>query len=138
MTGTPVMTAFICDDVRREEGNKVSYMGVYGDAILVGQFPSTLAKLCCVMSVFTPANIEPPQSLAFKLMMDEEPVGELTIDATELLRTESANGADERRRVYNAILGLYPFQLKGPGTLRARSYWDGVELKGGSWRVALA
>jgi|HubBroStandDraft_6_1064221.scaffolds.fasta_scaffold1206985_2 hypothetical protein len=36
----------ICDDVRAEQGNKMTIVGYYGQSINVGVFPAVLPKLC--------------------------------------------------------------------------------------------
>ncbi len=41
----------MCDDIRAELGNKNSYIGVYGDQILVRAFPHVFPKLCFAVSV---------------------------------------------------------------------------------------
>jgi hypothetical protein len=38
--------AIICDDIRQEIGNKLTFVGVYQDQIIVPSFPFTFAKLC--------------------------------------------------------------------------------------------
>lgn len=38
----------ICDDVREEIGNKVTFVGVYGPDIFVSQIPFSFPKLCFV------------------------------------------------------------------------------------------
>ena len=38
--------AIICDDIRQEIGNKLTFVGVYQDQIIVPAFPFTFPKLC--------------------------------------------------------------------------------------------
>jgi hypothetical protein len=38
--------AIICDDIRQEIGNKLTFVGVYQDQIIVPAFPYTFPKLC--------------------------------------------------------------------------------------------
>jgi hypothetical protein len=38
--------SIICDDVRFEQGNKLSFMGVYTEGILVSDLPFVMPKLC--------------------------------------------------------------------------------------------
>lgn len=42
--------AIICDDIRQEIGNKVSYIGIYGSDIFVSKLPFTFPKLCFAVS----------------------------------------------------------------------------------------
>lgn len=39
----------LCDDVRKEVGNKYSFMGVYGKKIIVSRIPAVLSKICLVV-----------------------------------------------------------------------------------------
>jgi hypothetical protein len=39
----------LCDDVRNEVGNKLSFMGVYGPELWVGKLPAMMPKLCFVV-----------------------------------------------------------------------------------------
>jgi len=38
--------AIICDDIRQEIGNKLTFVGVYQDQIIVSRLPFTFPKLC--------------------------------------------------------------------------------------------
>jgi hypothetical protein len=38
--------SIICDDIRFEQNNKISLIGVYSDLILVPKLPFTFAKIC--------------------------------------------------------------------------------------------
>ncbi len=39
----------LCDDVRNEVGNKLSFMGVYGPELWVGKVPAMMPHLCFVV-----------------------------------------------------------------------------------------
>jgi len=39
----------LCDDVRNEVGNKLSFMGVYGPELWVGKVPALMPHLCFVV-----------------------------------------------------------------------------------------
>jgi len=139
MSGSRFMTTVMCDDVRREEGNKVSHMGIYGPTLLVPQFPIALAKLCFVMSVNCPASEPPPKSLAFRLLQNDEVLGEIVIpeEALAAAPRQVTADSDSKRLVFGAVLQIFPLQLEGPCKLHARAMCDGEELKGGSWSVDL-
>lgn len=142
MSTNRFMTTVMCDDVRREEGNKLSYMGIYGANLVVKNFPHTLPKLCFVMSVLCPGDEDPPKSLTFRLLNDDETIAELVLPEAALERTRTAaladDGRDSKRIVLGTVIQLFPFQLAGPCTLKARALCDGEELKGGSWPIVKA
>jgi hypothetical protein len=133
------MTTIMCDDVRREEGNKLSYMGIYSSDLLVSGFPVTLPKLCFVMSVICPAREAPPTKLTFRLLRDEEVLAEMSIseDALSNLQqqTSGADSPDNKRLTIGTVIQMFPLQFSGPCVLKARALCDGEELKGGSWTV---
>lgn len=133
------MTTVVCDDVRKEEGNKLSYMGIYGSSILLPAFPFTLAKLCFVMNLMGPGTKKPPRSLVFRLLRDEDLLAEISLPAEALAEAarNAAGGStnDAKRLTLGTVLQLFPLQLAGPCVLRARAICDGQEIKGGAWPV---
>jgi hypothetical protein len=137
--GERFMTALMCDDVRREEGNKLSYIGIYSASLLVTQFPIVLPKLCFVLSLHTRGEDRPPNSVVFKLYSDETLLGELPIAAeqlsshAELMLNRASNEAVQF--VVGAVVQIAPFQIERPCRLKARAIVDGAELKGGAWPV---
>lgn len=42
--------SIICDDIRQEVGNKLSFMGIYGPDIVVPEVPFTFPQLCAAIS----------------------------------------------------------------------------------------
>lgn len=139
MSSNRFMTTVMCDDVRREEGNKVSHMGIYGPTLLVPHFPIALAKLCFVMSVICPASEAPPKSLAFRLLQNDELLGEIVLpeEALAAAPRQVTADSDSKRLVFGAVMQIFPLQLESPCKLSARALCDGEELKGGSWSVDL-
>jgi hypothetical protein len=137
MTETWFMTTVVCDDVRKEEGNKLSYMGIYGANIVVPTFPFTLPKLCFVMSLLGSGDHELPKSLVFRLFKDDDILAELSIppDALTTAKTQFSQARDSTRVAIGTIFQVFPIQFASPCTLRARAIYDGVEVKGGSWPV---
>jgi hypothetical protein len=133
------MTTVLCDDVRPEEGNKLSYMGIYRETLLVPAFPMTLPKLCFVMSVISPASEPLPQSLIFRLFRNEEILSEMSLEMSTIKPpgASTPDDAEGMRRSFGTVLQLFPFQLTEACTLRARAYWGAEEIKGGSWPVRL-
>jgi hypothetical protein len=137
MSSERFMTTVMCDDVRREEGNKLSYMGIYGPTLLVQNFPTALPKLCFVMSVACPAALDPPKSLSFRLFSNDDLLGEVVIPEETLLAVQDHNTDDResKRLVFSTVLQVFPLQFASPCMLKARAVCDGEELKGGSWSV---
>ncbi|MEJ1963700.1 MAG: hypothetical protein WDO56_19930 [Gammaproteobacteria bacterium] len=139
MSATWFMSTVVCDDVRKEEGNKLSYMGVYGNSILLPSFPFTLAKLCFVMTLMGPGTRKAPKSLVFRLFRDEDLLAEISLPAAALSEAARnvAGGStrDSKRLTIGTVLQLFPLQLATPCVLKARAICDGEEIKGGAWPV---
>ena len=136
MTAERFLSAIFCDDVRREEGNKLSYMGVYGTNLLVPDFPIVLPKLCIALQMRTSPS--PPKDVLFKLLRDDELIVERHFTAADLA---SLSGVveDPRERsmqLIATIFQIFPLQLTGPCRFRARAICDGEEFKGGTLAVA--
>jgi hypothetical protein len=133
------MSTVVCDDVRKEEGNKLSYMGIYGNGILVPSFPFTLPKLCFIMSLMGSGSLSPPTSLTFRLLRDEDVLAEVSLPRDALAeaaaRAESETDKDAKRLTLGTVLQIFPLQLAGPCVLKACAICDGEEIKGGSWPV---
>jgi hypothetical protein len=140
MSASWFMSTVVCDDIRREEGNKLSYMGIYGGNIIVPGFPLTLPKLCFVMSVMEVGTQSPPASLTFRVLRDEEVLAEVSLSHEALVggaaHAESQRDRDSKRLTVGTVLQIFPLQLVGPCVLKARAVLDGgEEIKGGSWPV---
>jgi hypothetical protein len=139
MTMSRFMTSIFCDDVRKEEGNKFSYMGVYNGVLFAPAFPLVLPKLCIAMSVHCRGAGQPPNSLVFSLFRDDEILGELPADTTQtakLIRPDVEIGEDQSL-VITAVMQFFPLLINAPCKLKARATCDGEELKGGVLSVEL-
>jgi hypothetical protein len=132
MTAQRHLTATFCDDIRREEGNKLSYMGVYGGNLLVPSFPQVLPKLCIAIRMTTSPS--PPGQLIFRLLKDEEIIAESEIPSDVLTRMPSveSDSSETPMHVVATVFQLFPLDLTGPCKFRARAICDGEEFKGGS------
>ena len=89
------MQSLFCDDIRYEIGNKVSYMGVYGEQLLVPVLPVVLPKLCVAVSVVTPID-RPFQQLTLRLFKNEEILNEMEVpgETLEVPLSSSVKDAD--------------------------------------------
>ena len=134
MSFEPFMWATFCDDVRQEVGNKLSFLGVYGPNLIVQSFPTTLVKLCCVMTVRTPAN-QRPKSVIFKLVKDEEVIFQAELSPSDLKEDSAIFEEKDKGPVVLTIstaAQIIGLPLTQHGFLRARAVVDGKELRGGA------
>jgi hypothetical protein len=131
---SPQLIAIFCDDVRREEGNKLSYMGVYTSVLGVNSFPAVIPRLCFALTARIPADAIPTE-LRFRLIKDEEVIAENVVPPEALSAARSASVNDDQWVQFGTIFQIFPVPLEGPCFLRARAILDGVELKGGSLAI---
>jgi hypothetical protein len=139
MNNSWFMSTVLCDDVRKEEGNKLSYMGIYAANIVLPSFPYTLPKLCFVMSIAACAELELPKSLTFRVLKDEELMAEITLPEEALVaaaeRATGDSARESQRLTIGTVIQLFPVQFTAPCTLKARAICGATELKGGAWPI---
>jgi hypothetical protein len=134
MSDDRFMWTLFCDDVRREVGGKLAYLGIYGINLLVPNYPAHLLKLCAVMTVRTMAA-RPPRSVTFKLLRDEELIYEHAIDPATLKDFVAAvpKGDTKNRHItLGAVAQLVNLTIIERSVIKARAVVDGEELPGGT------
>ncbi len=127
------MYTTFCDDVRQEAGNKLSFMGIYHGVLYVPKFPTSLAKLCFVMSVRTPME-EAFKELKFRLLRDDELIAEATVDLGDTSRPVAVPES-ERWTTVQSVLQIAPMQISGPCFFEARADTESGEIRGGTLEV---
>jgi hypothetical protein len=137
MKNDRVLTAIFCDDIRKEEGNKLSYMGVYTGFLGVASFPTALPRLCVALSLRVSSDMIPSNELCFRLCIDDTVAGEFSVPADALVaaRANVLKITDDRFTQFATIFQTFPVQFPGPCFIRARAICDGEEVKGGSLAV---
>jgi len=128
--------AIFCDDVRREEGNKLSYMGVYQSVLVVRSFPIVLPRLCIALSLRIDRDAIPSE-ICFRLCKDDAVVAESVVpaDALTTAKAEAERISEDRFLSFGTIFQMFPVDLPGQCFLRARAICDGEEIKGGSLAI---
>lgn len=131
----------VCDDIRREAGNKISLMGIYSGSIIIPQFPARLSKLCFALTART-SSTDPFQSLSFKVIKEVdglEPEEMVKVDLTPEMLSKTAAGAlaneDEIFMICGTMMTVSPFELDAPCTLKLRAQTEREELRGGSIKI---
>jgi len=137
-----VQTIF-CDDIRHEVGGKISFIGVYSEALLVPSFPITLPKLCLSIKIITPAE-RPFLKVAIRILKDDEVMAEAALDDAMLAKIVEDAGEvpkdqqQNRVQALQSIMVFSPFQLDRPCLLRVRVDSEEGEHKGLGLRVRAA
>ena len=128
-----------CDDVRREEGNKLSFLGIYATELFLPSFPVQLPKLCFVMTVRVPVERE-LHSLLFRLYRDDELISEAAAAPAALQRPMDLPAGDDAPTwvLVTNVLQMFPIQFTAPCAFRVVAVVDGEEVKAGKLRVKAA
>lgn len=138
MSAESFMTTLVCDDIRREIGNKLSYMGVYQSQLFVPKLPFVLPKLCFVMNVVIHAST-PLNKITFRVLRDEDELmrAEIPIQPEQIQKQAPNLTEDEMAQSATGIFELAQFTIDKPCFLLFRAVANEVELKGGSLRIDL-
>jgi hypothetical protein len=120
----------MCDDIRAEAGSKNSYIGVYGDRILVRAFPYVFPKLCFAISV-RPFDLYRTSAV---LRYGGKNLVELPEKSLSSKGTGKSN-ADGPSLGVNIILGFGPIRIEKEGrgefqiTLNGATFSKKFEIK---------
>ena len=130
------MVAVVCDDIRPEVGNKVSFMGIYGQELVVPSFPATLPKLCAAVYVRTLTS-DPFRRLTVRVQKDDTELGQIEIPQAQLeaLQSQIKDSIEEGYISAAFMCQFSPVTLEQPCALRFRAETERETLKGGSVRV---
>ncbi len=139
--------AIFCDDVRNEQGNKISLMGIYNGEMHLPSLPALLPKLGLSVRVSSPIE-EPVTSVQFRLAstVADGPSFVIDLPAEEIQkargdgvpgRQDSEGGETHRRMELGLVTVLPPFQVSTPMSLSVTVIVDGTEFKAASLRIRL-
>lgn len=123
----PYINAVFCDDVRREEGGKVSLMGIYQSTLTVTGtiLPIVLPKICILVEARSPSD-QRPKKLVVRVMLDEDELarGDFT---EEQLQADPPHGP-HAYTTHGLVFQLQPFAIAKNGILRVRADVDDEEI----------
>ena len=106
----------MCDDVRRELGNKMSLMGVYGEDIILNRLPINLKSLVFVLILEKIAR--PFKKIVVTLKLPKDNPNELTIDAPKKI---------DLKMNMNLAIGFSPVLIKNTGKAKVEFRFDDDE-----------
>ena len=106
------ISVLICDDVREEAGGKRSFMGIYGDNIVVQEMPKLLPQLHVVFLI---DEIKEPFS-KIRLLVN--------MPESKPIKMEFAVPQLEVRKNWQISLGIVPFKIQKEGEGIFEVYFD--------------
>ena len=126
----------VCDDIRQEQGNKLSLIGVYKTDILVDKIPAVLPKLCFQIHVRVPAS-DPIKSLSIEFVGPGESKAELP--AFEGLFKKAKDDLQPDSEILTYILNVVasPFEIASDDSMRVIAIVDGRRLPAGNIRFGI-
>jgi len=133
------VSTIFCDDVRREDGGKLSFMGIYPGNLVVSSFPATISKICIIVTVHTPSEqtFETVKINVFNgdvSIADALMEGESVIEAMNQALKTTETGAEDWIAM-RCIFEIANMQILSSEKLLATVVVDGEALKGGALRM---
>ena len=138
--------AIFCDDVRREVGNKRTYVGVYTDVLYVPSLPTLIPKFFIVTSI-TCLRENIPKKLAVRFVLADQELETKPIDekALEEWRTKADQAVEEEGANYPADQPLKtrlmvealvsPFVVDREGRLTAFVETETASVRAGTLKI---
>jgi len=124
------LTAIFCDDIRREEGNKLSFMGCYQSELFVPAMPTVLSKFCVYASVFTPKN-KPFKALTLRVLQDDDKeLGRIEVPAEGLVEVARIQDESATRKSVSTAIVFSPFVIEKPKMLHLMATTEDGEIAG--------
>lgn len=130
MTERSIASVF-CDDIRHEEGGKISLIGVYTADMLVSQLPITLPKLCIWTNVMT-VGAAPFEKLTIRLVQEgrDAPLLESGDVAAEAAAWKEASRKGVEMFTIGVEFVISPFQIDTATHLQVVAECEDGLLKG--------
>jgi hypothetical protein len=137
--------SIFCDDIRKESGGKLSFIGCYNGVIFVSsQFPLSLPRFCIHLHIFSPSTM-PFSSIVARCYTpgEDRPIFEQPIEPPEQTQQRELVAHLEKEAaaplyiVAGTSLIFSPLEIRGPGLIRVRAVIDGAdeEMRLGSLRI---
>ena len=113
-----------CDDIRREVGNKPSFMGVYTGALLMPTIPSVLTRLAAYVSLTTPVE-RPFRKLVITVRSGaqskgDEPIARLDFPTGDLASVPESPPGEDPSKMFVCIDAAL---LLGPIAVTDQTKW---------------
>jgi hypothetical protein len=135
-----------CDDIRAEDGGKLSFIGCYNAAMFTSSaFPIKLTKLCVHMHIFSRPS-QPYKSVMARCYLPGQaaPLADEAIDVPSLVDQETLlaslpkDSTNHPYIVVAASLVFAPLEITEPGPMHIRALINGgpEELHLGSLMIA--
>lgn len=137
----PSVSAIYCDDIREEVGDKLSYMGVYGQTLFVRSgFPIVIPKLCVVVTFSVGVAEKPTESVTCQIGFagQEKPLFRTVLPLEgNIARSglKDANGHGITMSTLRFNMQFVPLSVSRPSTLETIFPFKNGILEAGSLEI---
>jgi hypothetical protein len=131
-----IHTSF-CDDVRHEQGDKLSLMGLYPNSLVVpGAAPGVIQKLCVIVEAHTPID-DPFSRLTLQIRKDDKIIQEITLPDSALadLNKPADASFDFKMSMVGSIFVLQGMPVEKSCVLSVVALTEREELLGGRLHI---
>lgn len=111
-------SVLFCDDVRHEQGNKTSFMGVYLDSMIVRELPFTHPHLYTVGTIIFSEPLKDVSSISMVMTTPDDQSVEIEVPI---------ESGDSKVRFIRPIMVGRNVELKVEGEFRVHAVIDGEE-----------
>ncbi len=132
-----------CDDIFQEEGNKFSFIGVYGPDLFIDQVPTSIPHLCAI-ATFNTGVAHPVKSLKIIVRLGDQVLQEIEppasyLEATHQTFVSAADKVQENDTVsYRIQAAVYPVNFDKASVVEVVAIADGEEYIAGRLQVKIA
>ncbi|MCK9539845.1 DUF6941 family protein [Dokdonella sp.] len=132
--------AIFCDDIRHEDGGKLTLVGVYRNQMLLQAVPVILPRLCAVVDVVTPLA-RPFRKLVLEVTLGDLQIARAEIASDELERLQATGlrpvdpAERDPRFTFSANFVFSPLRIERTGMLGVRVDIGEEELRANALRV---
>jgi hypothetical protein len=132
----PVVSVIYCDDIRKEEGGKASYMGVYNTDCKVPNIPTAIPQLCIQVATRLPIERIPKSyELSISIGDNEFPVHKLERNELKNIFQEARKDREEKFVTIAHALINQQFPISKPSKVNVNVSIDGVVYSGNALHI---
>lgn len=138
----PVGISIFCDDIRFEQGNKLTFVGCYGTEMLIsGPLPALLPRLGIFVQLRLPAGTSSPSQIRvyFPDSKDDEPayVMDIAAPSAETIKKSQETPSPDIVPILasNVPILLGPVVIAMEGLIKVRVEWGGKTIKAGTIKI---
>lgn len=134
-TSDRVLTAIFCDDIRKEVGNKLTFVGCYDSELRVRESPAAIPKLCVFVTLLTPVARR-VKWITFRVVQGEsKEIARMEIGEDQLQANSPPSEPTATRQAISTALAFSPFLIEGETSICVFAETEEGEITGPRLRI---